>query len=165
MLLPTAFHPLHDQIQRHLPHLRPARMRGLALWVGATILARSGCQNAVLGALLPLGLDWHATRQYLREWLHDGADRAAPCGVQLDVQACFALLLRWVLAWWEGTELTLAVDPTAKGGELVALVVSVVHRGLALPVAWRIKTGGQPGPWMPDLCALPAAWGPPCPRT
>ncbi len=163
MLLPTAFYPLHDSIQRHLPHLRPAQMVGLALWVGATMMARSGCQNAVLGALLSLGLGWHTTRQYLREWLYDGSDRAAPCGVQLEVEACCAPLLRWVLAWWQGSELTLAVDPTAKGGELVALVVSVVYRGLALPVAWRLKIGGQPGPWMPDLCALLDRLGPAVP--
>ncbi|MCY4522942.1 MAG: transposase [Caldilineaceae bacterium] len=93
-------------------------------------------------------------RQCLRECLRDGTDRAAPCQVQLDVDACFAPLLRWVLAWWQGSELTLAVDPTSKGEALVALVVSVVYRGLAIPVAWRIKTGGQAGPWMPDLCDL-----------
>ena len=86
--------PLHDQIQRHLPHLRPAQRRGLALWVGATVMARSGCQNAVLGVLQSLGFSWHATRQYLREWLYDGSDRAAPCRVQLDIEACFAPLLR-----------------------------------------------------------------------
>ena len=114
--------------------------------------ARSSCQNAVLGALTTLGLSWHATRQYLSEWLHDGADRAAPCRVQLDMDACFAPLLRWVLAWWQSTELTLAIDPTSKGTDRVALVISVVYRGLALPVAWRIKTGGQPSSWMPDLC-------------
>ena len=163
MLLPTAFYPHARCIAKRLPHLRPGQVKGLALWVGATILARSGCQNAVLGVLQTLGFGWHTTRQYLREWLRDGADRAAPCGVQLDVQACFAPLLRWVLAWWQGTELTLAVDPTAKGGELVALVISVVYRGLAIPVAWRIKTGGQPGPWMPDLCALPGLLGPTVP--
>jgi hypothetical protein len=84
--------------------------------------------------------------------------------VQLDVDACFAPLLRWVLAWWQGTELTLAIDPhpegTRKGSDLVALVVSVVYRGLAIPVAWRIKTGGQPGPWIPDLCTLLDRLGP-----
>ena len=163
MLLPTAFHALHDQIQRHLPHLRPARMRGLALWVGAAVMARSGCRNAVPGVLQTLGFGWHTTRQYLREWLHDGSDRAAPCGVQLDVQACFAPLLRWVLAWWQGPEPALAIDPTAKGGALAALVVSVACRGLAMPVAWRIRIGGQPGPWMPDLCALPGRLGPAVP--
>ncbi len=139
MLLPSACYPHAACIAKHLPHLRPSQIRGLALWVGATILARSR---------------WHTTRQYLREWLRDGADRAAPCRVQLDVQACCAPLLRWVLAWWQGPELTLAIDPTAKGEELVALVVSVVYRGLALPVAWRLKPGGQPGPWMPALGAL-----------
>ena len=143
MLLPSAFYFHAECIAKHLPHLRPSQVRGLALWVGATILARSGCQNAVLGALLTLALGWHTTRQYLWEWLRDGADRAAPCQVQLEVENCFAPLLRWGLAWWEGTELTLAIDPTAKGGTLVALVVSVVYRGLAIP-----------GPWMPDLCAL-----------
>ena len=65
-----------------------------------------------------------------------------------------------MLAWWQGPELTLAIDPTAKGEELVALVVSVVYRGLAIPGAWRIKTGGQPGPWMPDLCDLLDHLGP-----
>ena len=64
----------------------------------------------------------------------------------MDVDACLAPLLRWVLAWWQGTELTLAIDPTAKGEELVVLVVSVVYRGLALPVAWRLKTGANPVP-------------------
>ena len=100
--------------------------------MGATILARSSCQNAVLGALQTFGFGWHTPRQYLREWLRDGTDRAAPCQVQLDVDACCAPLLRWVLAWWQGPELTLAIDPTSKGEALVALVVSVVYRGLAI---------------------------------
>ena len=144
MLLPSAFYPHADCLARHLPHLRPTQVQGQALWVGATILARSGCQNAVLGALLTLGLGGHTTRQYLREWLRDGADRAAPCQVQLEVESCFAPLLRWVLAWWEGSELTLAVAPTAKGG---ALVVSVVYRGLAMPVRVLCDRGLQ----SPDL--------------
>ena len=92
-----------------------------------------------------------------------GPTGAAPCRVQLDVDACFAPLLRWVLAWWEGTELTLAIDPTSKGADLVALVISVVYRGLAIPVAWRLKTGGQPGPWMPDIAALLDRLGPAVP--
>ena len=101
MLLPPVFYPHVDCLARHLPHLQPSQVRGLALWVGATILAHSGCQHAVLGTLL-----------------------------------------------------TLAIDPTAKGEALVALVVSVVCRGLAIPMAWHLKPGGQPGPWKPDLCAL-----------
>ncbi len=150
---------------RHLPHLRPSQVQGLALWVGATILARSSCQNAVLGALPALGLGWHTTRPYLREWLRDGADRAAPCRVQLEVATCFAPLLRWVLAWWEGPERTRAVAPTSKGKTRVALVVSGVYRGLAIPVAWCLKPGGQAGPWRPDRWALLDRLGPAVPAS
>lgn len=42
-------------------------------------------------------------------------------------------------AWWRG------------GEQLVALVVSVLYRGSALPVAWVILPGNAPGPWLgPD---------------
>ena len=36
-------------------------------------------------------------------------------------------------------------------------------RGLAIPVAWCLKPGGQPGPWMPDLCHLLDRLGPAVP--
>ena len=75
--------------------------------------ARSRCRNAVLGALQSLG--WHTPRPYLRDWLRDGTDRAAPCRVQLNVQACCAPLLRWVLAWWQGPELNAGRRPDLQG--------------------------------------------------
>ena len=97
------------------PRLRPAQRRGPALWVYGAVMAGSACQAAVIAALLPLGRTGHALRQRLREWLYDGADKAAPCAVELDVAACFAPLLRWVLAWWRGDGLPLAIDATALG--------------------------------------------------
>ena len=105
--------------------------------------APDGASPLKLATVAVEGRDPDQGRQYLREWLRDGADRAAPCRVQLEVEACFAPLLRWVLAWWKGTELTLAVDPTAKGEDLVVLVVSVVYRGLVLAVAtlWVLAYG------------------------
>ncbi len=66
MLLPTTFHPLREPLQWHWPHLRPSQARALSLWVGAIILVRSNCQNAVLKVLQSLGLGWHTTRPYLR---------------------------------------------------------------------------------------------------
>ena len=159
MLLPSAFHPYAACIAKHLPHLHPGQVRGLALWVGATILARSSYRNAVLGALQTLGFGWHTTRQYLREWLCAGADRAAPCRTRLEVEACFAPLLRWVMAWWQGPELTLAVDPTAKGEELVALVISVTWLSL-----WPGRTGPAAGS-VPGCRTSATCWAPPCRRT
>ena len=46
MLLPSGFHSHGEAIAKHL---RPSQVKGLALWVGGTILAHSNCQNAVLG--------------------------------------------------------------------------------------------------------------------
>ena len=58
---------------------------------------------------------------------------------------CFAPLLRWVLAWWCSDRLALAVDPTLKGDDTTAIVISVVYRGCAIPVAWRILHANKPG--------------------
>lgn len=139
----------------HLPHLRPAQRRGLALWVCGAILAHSACQSAVLAALLlPARGGYHALRQRLREWLYDGADRAAPRATEIAIEHCFAPLPRWVLAWWRGGELALAIDATARGERVVALVVSVLYRGSALPVAWVILPGNAPGPWLGPILRL-----------
>ena len=77
-------------VATHLAQLRPAQQRGLALWVVALLLARSGCERAILTALAPVGFAEHALRARLREWLYDGADRAAPCATALEVRTCFA---------------------------------------------------------------------------
>src|SRR5687768_565392 len=71
-------------VATHLAQLRPAQQRGLALWVVALLVARSGCERAILTALAPVGFAEHALRARLREWLYDGADRAAPCATACD---------------------------------------------------------------------------------
>ena len=153
MRFPPGYYQLEQAVTSHLPHLRPAQRRGLALWVAGTILAKSGCQHAVLAALSVYG-PWHALRQRLREWTYDGADKAAPCQTQVEVRHCFAPLLGWVLAWWRGDSLALAIDATQQGERVTALVVSVLYRGTALPVAWHLLPANQPGAWMPPILRL-----------
>jgi Transposase DDE domain len=153
MRLPREYYQMTRTIAAHLPHLRRAHCRGLALWVYGTLLAQSACQNAVITALLTRGA-WHALRQRLREWLYDGADKADPCRTQVEVTACFAPLLGWVLTWWQGDTLAVALDATAHGDLVVALVLSVLYRGNAIPVAWAILPANQPGAWMPAILAL-----------
>jgi Transposase DDE domain len=123
------------------------------LWVYGAILAQSACQHAVITALLTRGV-WHTVRQRLRDWLYDGADKADPCRMQVEVTACFAPLLSWVLTWWQGETLALALDATAHGDLVVALVLSVLYRSNAIPVAWEILPANQPGAWMPAIQAL-----------
>ncbi|MGN6812183.1 MAG: hypothetical protein ACTHMP_15045, partial [Thermomicrobiales bacterium] len=133
MRFPPGYYQIEQMITAYLPHLRPAQRRGLALWVAGTILARSACQHAVLAALRvghpPRA--WHALRQRLREWCYDGADKAAPCATQVEGRHCFAPLLRWVLTWWRGETLALAIDATLLGDRVAVLAVSVLYRGTA----------------------------------
>ena len=110
---------MQQVIETHLPHLSRPHLTGLALWVCGAIFAGSACQNAVASALSAKG-NWNSLRQYLREWLYDGSDRARPCQTELDVTLCFAPLLRWVLSWWLSSHLALAIDPTLKGDQITA---------------------------------------------
>ena len=84
MRLPRECYQMKQLIQTHLPHLTQTQLTGLAWWVCGAILAGSACQNAVAAALSTRG-NWHNLRQYLRERLYDGSDRARPCKTQLEV--------------------------------------------------------------------------------
>ena len=153
MRLPRETYQIQQTIETHLPRLSQPQLTGLVLWVCGAILAGSACQNAVASALSPWGR-WNNLRQYLREWLYDGSDRTSPCQTQLDVTLCFAPLLRWVLAWWRSGRLALAIDPTLKGDQTTAIVISVLYRSCAIPVAWRIHPATQRGSWMDPTVEL-----------
>ncbi len=156
MRLPREAYPFRDALATYFPHLRPAQHRGLALWVLGALLAGSACEAAVRLALLPLvgrRAD-HALRQRLREGLAAGADKAASCRTQLDVTTCFAPLLGWVLHWWHGDGLALALDATYQRDRLVVLSISVLYRGTAIPLAWHVTAANRPGAWLAPSLAL-----------
>jgi hypothetical protein len=154
--LPRECYPFLDAIEISLPGLRPAQRRGLALWVYGAVLAGSACQAAVVLALVPAFGSGAAPalRQALREWLYAGVDKAAPCRSEIDVTACFAPLLRWVLRWWRGEGLALALDATFLRDQLVVLSVSVLYRGTAIPVAWHVMAANRPGAWLGPTLGL-----------
>lgn len=165
MRAPGPSYQVDPLLAEHLPDLRPAQRRGLALWVLGTILAGSACQTAVVAALEPRGGRWHALRQQLREWTYAGPDRAAPCGTTLAVEGCFVWLLRWVLRWWRSETLPLAIDVTSLGSRWVVIAVCVLYRGSAIPVAWHVQPGPGRGPWMPPLQELLRLLAPAVPAT
>jgi hypothetical protein len=146
-----------------LSHLRPAQQRGLALWVVGLLAAENCCEGVILRRMATLGYEVHALRARLREFLCNGADRAAPCGTSLEIEACFAPLLGWVLAWWGGPMLPLAIDATSLRGRLVVLSISVLYRGCAIPVAWVVLGHKGKGKWVPPLLALLALLAPAVP--
>jgi Transposase DDE domain len=164
MRLPREAYPIQEALTVHLPTLRPAQVRGLTWWVYGAILAGSACQTAILVALRPLGAT-AALHQRLREWLYDGADTAVPSPYQVDVAGCFPWLLRWLLGWWQGRDLALALDATMLGDRLVVLSLSVLYRGTALPVAWHVLPANRPGAWGPCWQGLLAGVAPAIPLT
>lgn len=164
MRFPSEWYQMHQSIAQHFPDLRPAQQRGLTLWVYGTILAQSACQNAVITALVAAGF-WQALRQRLREWLYSGPDKARPCNTQVEVTLCFAPLLQWLLSWWQGNRLALAIDATLHGDQVCALVISVLYRGSAIPIAWHILPANEKGPWLSPLLDLLHRLAPVVPQT
>jgi hypothetical protein len=65
-----------------------------------------------------------------------GPAQARHEGQALPVETCFPVLLGWMMSWWQGTQLVLALDAMALGARCVVLAVSVIYRGCAIPVAW-----------------------------
>ena len=67
---------------------------------------------------------------------------------------------------WVGTQLALTLDATSLGDRFVVLVVSVVYRGIGIPVAWTVQPANAKGAWRDEfwrlLCrlqpAVPAEW-------
>lgn len=136
--------------------LTPGQQRTLALWVAGTVVAGSSCQTLVTAALVEtLGVGRTDTvRQRLREFVYDGAEHSAPAPGQVDPTACFAPLLGWLLGWGCGPRVALALDVTTHTDRLTAIVVSVLLAGRAIPVAWHLLPGQQPGAFMDPALGL-----------
>jgi len=122
----------------------------LALWSYGMVVARSCALTAVsglLGALLDR--EANSVRQQLREFCYEASAKRGRQRQTLDVTTCFVPLLRWVLSWWQGQHLALALDATHLGDRFVVLVVSVLYQGCAIPVGWAVVRADQRGSWRP----------------
>jgi hypothetical protein len=139
-------------VSRQLPHLSRPQASVLALWSLGIVLAHS-CGLSQVSVLLAmfLGQQEETLRQRLREWYYPATDKAGQRRRTLEVATCFAPLVHWVLAWWpdESQELALALDATTLGQRFTVLCVSVLVRGCAIPVAWKVLAYNQKGSWQP----------------
>ena len=146
-----------ETVSRHLPHLSRPQAVVLALWSLGMVLTGS-CGLSQVSAMLALLLAQReeTLRQRLREWDSAAPEKAGKPRRTLEVETCFAPLLGWVLAWWpeQQKELALALEATTLGQRFTVLCVSVLVRGCAIPVAWKIVVYNQPGSWQPYWQAL-----------
>src|SRR5579862_8853016 len=128
-----------EDIAKGLPVLSVAQARVLAQWCFA--MEQTGqCGTTTLAVFLGLvlGCAWSTVRQRLREWYWDADDKQGLNRQEVDVRVCFAPLAKWVLAHWAGRRVALALDATSLGDRLTILAVSIVYKGCAVPIAWKI---------------------------
>ena len=96
-----------------------------------------------------LGVKENSVRQRIREWHYAKDDKRGKGRCEIEVRSSFVPLLCWILSWWPADEkrLALAMDATSLGQVLVVLVISVVYRGCAIPIAWHVLPATEKGSW------------------
>jgi hypothetical protein len=142
-------------VQENLPALSKPQAVVLAMWSFAAVMARSATLTNVVAFLAALrGAKPNSVRQRLKEWYKEKQAKKGDQRRQIAPSVCFGSLLGWVLRLWEGKRMALAFDATNLGDRYVALAVSVVFRGCAIPVAWRILPADRKGAWEPCWLAL-----------
>jgi hypothetical protein len=135
-----------------LAHLSKAQAFGLALWSAGIALTGSGGISQISALLAQVVEQKEGTVfQRLREWYLDAADKRGGPRRDLEVATCFGPLLRWVVSHFVGGEkrLAWAVDATRLGDRWTVLAVSVLVRGCAIPVAWKVLPAHAKGAWRP----------------
>jgi hypothetical protein len=146
---------------KRFPHLSRPFVAVLALYSFGMFLAKTcGLSKICLVLAKLLSRQDNTIRQRLREFYKDKAHKAGKRKDaekqrdELDVAACFAPLLRWVVALWKAPRMALALDATTLGDRFVVLSLGVVYRGGAIAVAWTIVPAHVAGEWRPHWEAL-----------
>jgi hypothetical protein len=137
-----------DEVADAFPNLTRPQVAGLVSWSFGMVLARCCALTTValfLGKLLAQKLN--TVRQRLREFYQEADAKKGNDRQQVEVTACFAPLLRWALRDWPTRDVPVAIDASALGGLFVVLCVSVVYRGGAIPVAWKVLPANVKGAW------------------
>ena len=121
------------------------------------VVSGSCGQSSVVGSVQGLTKEKeNSVRQRLREWTWDAEDKAGKKRQGLDVTSCFAMLLVWILSWWDPKErsLLLAMDATTLGERYVVLAISVLYRQCAIPIAWKIFAAKAQSEWKVEWLEL-----------
>jgi hypothetical protein len=147
------------ELSARFPDFSASVVAVLALYSFGMVLAGvAGLASVALCLAKHLLLEEDALRKRLREFYLDAQDKSGFKAGQkrrdFDPALAFAPLLRWLLSLWQGQHLPLAIDVTNLGERFHVLTVSVVVRGLAIPVAWKVLLGGVKEPWNPHWQTL-----------
>jgi len=157
MSCPDPLSRWRETVATAFPHSSRPQATVLALWSYGMVLAKSCGITLVCATLaLQLGCSEASLVQRLREWCYGAKDKKGSQRQELEVSTCFAPLLRWLLSWWPVDEprLVLALDASTLKKRFTVLCISVVYRGCAIPVAWKIVGAEEKGAWQPHWITL-----------
>jgi hypothetical protein len=161
MARPSGLLQWQQTVSTYLPHLSQPQLTVLVLWSFGIVLAQAcGLTTVAVTLAYVLGCPELTIREQLRDWYRDAIDKSgAKRGRKrrsLEVSLCFAPLRCWIVAWTDPTcdQLALAMDASTLGQRFTILSISVVVRGCAIPVAWRIVEATRAGAWRPHWEAL-----------
>jgi hypothetical protein len=145
------------EVSTAFAHLSKPQIGGLVLWsAGIALSGTAGITQISARLSLVLCQGEQTVFQRLREWYLDADQKSGSKRRELDVTTCFAPLLGWALRLWksETKQLALVIDATTLGKRWTILTMSVVVRSCAIPVAWKVLPGEQPGSWRPHWESL-----------
>jgi hypothetical protein len=144
-----------EQVVTAFPQLSRPQAMVLALYSFGAILAQRCGLNSVAAVLTPLlELGYSTIRSRLQEFYQPASAKSGNRRRQLEVSTCFAPLLDWILKGWPSTRLALALDATSLGDRFIILSISVVYRGSAIPVAWKVLPANVRHAWKPEWISL-----------
>jgi hypothetical protein len=164
---PPELYQWDQQIAMHFPGLSKPMVMGLALWsLGMIVVGACSLSALTDWWSCRLGQKGDAVRERLRDVYREKEAKAGRRRCELEVEVCWAPWLGWVLEGWDGSQLAVALDATSLGQRFVVLAVSVLYRGCAVPVAWKVLRAERKHPWKPEWLALlkqfkgivPTAW-------
>jgi len=140
-----------SDVSRHMPKLSKTEAWVLALYsLGIVVTGSSGITSISQLWAEVYEKSVGAYRQRLREWSYEAEAKRGGHRQEIDVTRHFGEILRWILSYWQGpSQLALVMDATHLTHRFTVLCVSVVYRGCAIPVAWKIVGGQEQGEWKP----------------
>jgi len=147
----TSIAEVQNRVREMLPSLSSSQADVLGLLSYAMLLFNSSgltrmCNGLAQIEQVPAG----RLRQRLREFYYEAQAKRGKKRRAVDVAACFGELLAAILRHWQGEKrLALALDASTLGSRFTVLSLSVLYRGCALPVAWKIIRAQQKGSWRP----------------
>ncbi len=153
-------------VSKQLPDLTGSQARLLGSYSYGMVMSGHCGQTIISDYLAELEHDSPTNvQERLREWCYDAADKRGSQRRAVQVDQCFASLLRWVLEWWTPDQpyLVLACDATYLRDCFIVLSISVVYRACAIPVAWKIVAANTRGSWQPIWLKLLARLAPAVP--